>query len=80
MYFADESVLLVLIRWPPGGGESGHPHLLGILPDLTLFILCVCVFVNNPIQLHDRYHQFYFIAYFYMLTAHYHSIVNDVHY
>ena len=30
MNFADQSGLLALIRLPLGGGESGHPHLLGI--------------------------------------------------
>ena len=33
MHFADRSGLLALIRLLLGGGESGHPHLLGFLPD-----------------------------------------------
>ena len=32
IYFIDQSGLLVLIGLPLGCGESGHPHLLGILP------------------------------------------------
>ena len=36
MHFADQSGVLVLIRLLLGGGDSGHPHLLGgILPDFT---------------------------------------------
>ena len=33
MYFADQSGVLPLIRLLLGQGESGQPHLLGILPD-----------------------------------------------
>ena len=33
MYFADRRGVLAEIRMLLGGGESGHPHLLGMLPD-----------------------------------------------
>ena len=32
-YFVDQSGVLASIRLLLGRGESGHPHLLGILPD-----------------------------------------------
>ena len=36
MHFANQSRVLVLMRLPLSGGESGHPHVLGILPDLNV--------------------------------------------
>ena len=36
MHLADQSGVLVLIRLLLGWGESGHPHLLGVLPHLGI--------------------------------------------
>ena len=33
MHFSDQSGVLASIRLLLGRGDSGHPHLLGILPD-----------------------------------------------
>ena len=41
MHLADQSELLVLIRLQLGGGESGHPDLLGILPYLRHWSLSI---------------------------------------
>ena len=42
MHFAFQSEVLVLIRLLLGGGESGYPHLLGILPDFRYWSLIEC--------------------------------------
>ena len=35
MHFADLTGVLASIRFLLSSGESGHPHLLGMLPDFT---------------------------------------------
>ena len=51
MNFSDQCGFLVLIRSPLDWGESGHPHLLGILPDLLHWSLCLSYFAHNAIYM-----------------------------
>ena len=50
MHFADQNGVSALTRLLLGCGNSGHPHLLGILPDcrhwcLSLSLIFVRLFV-----------------------------------
>ena len=47
MHFADQIVVLVLVRLLLGRGEPGHPHLLGVLPDFKHWCLCSLVGMFN---------------------------------
>ena len=42
MHFADQCAVLAYFRWLLGRGESGHPHLLAILPDFKHWCLSLC--------------------------------------
>ena len=41
MHFDSHSGLLTLIRLLQVHGESGHPHMLGVLPDFGCWFLCL---------------------------------------